>query len=119
MKGLGCSREEAEQVYESDKAIDHDEKMDFDLSPNKLAVSKKFAHTGTRKTPVGYKFPKKERKPNATKTELIKALFNFVVNDSNLIIQHAEIINKERQFIFELNGEKFEVTLVQKRKPKK
>ena len=61
MNGLKCGREEAEQVYEYDMAVDHDKKTEYDLPPDKLAIARKMAHTGTRKTPTAYKFTKRER----------------------------------------------------------
>lgn len=106
-------------MYECDKAIDHDEKMDFDLPPDKLKVAQKQAHTGTRKTPTAFKFTKRERKPNATKGGLIAELAQFLSENSGFAVENLEITNKERQIAFEIGGEKFELTLVQKRKPKK
>lgn len=119
MNGLKCDRKEAEEVYECDRAIDHDEKMDFDLSAEKLEIARKQAHTGTRKTPTAYKFSKRERKPNATKGGLIAELAQFLSENSGFAVENLEITNKERQIAFEIGGEKFELTLVQKRKPKK
>lgn len=119
MDGLKCDRAEAEQVYEYDKAVDHDEKTEFDLPPDKLKIAQKQAHTGTRKTPTAYKFTKRERKPNATKGGLITELAKFLTESSEFSTENVEITNKERQIAFEIGGEKFELTLVQKRKPKK
>lgn len=119
MDGLKCDRAEAEQVYEYDKAVDHDEKTEFDLPPDKLKIAQKQAHTGTRKTPTAFKFTKRERKPNATKGGLIAELAQFLSENSGFAVENLEITNKERQIAFEIGGEKFELTLVQKRKPKK
>lgn len=119
MAGLKCDRQEAEQVYEYDRAVDHDEKTEHDLPPDKLAIARKQAHTGTRKTPTAYKFTKRERKPNATKGGLISELAQFLTENSDFAVEKLEITNKERQIAFEIGGEKFELTLVQKRKPKK
>ena len=119
MAGLKCGREEAEQVYEYDRKVDHDEKTEYDLSPDKVKVAQKMAHTGTRKTPTAYKFTKRERKPNATKGGLISELAQFLTENSGFDVKSLEITNKERQIAFEIGGEKFELTLVQKRKPKK
>lgn len=118
MTGLKCSEAEAEKVYQYDYMVDHDQKTEFDLTPDKLKVARKMAHTGTRKTPTVYKFGKKERKPNATKSEIISELAQFLSEKSNFTIDNLEIVNKERQILFEIGGEKFELTLVQKRKPK-
>lgn len=119
MMGLKCDRAEAEQVYEYDRKVDHDEKTEFDLSPEKLAIARKQAHTGTRKTPTAYKFTKRERKPNATKGGLVSELAQFLAENSGFDVKSLEITNKERQIAFEIGGERFELTLVQKRKPKK
>lgn len=118
MNGLKCSQEEAEKVYEYDKAVEHDEKTEYDLPPDKLAIARKQAHTGTRKTPPAYKFKKRERKPNATKGGLITELAQFLGQNNDFAVENVEITNKERQISFEIGEERFELTLVQKRKPK-
>ena len=119
MNGLHCSQEEAEQVYQYDRAVDHDEKTEYDLPADKLRAAQKFAHAGTRKAPTAYKFTKRERKPNATKGGIIAELATFLTENSAFSVENLEITNKERQIAFEIGGEKFELTLVQKRKPKK
>lgn len=107
-------------MYEDDRKIDSGEKMEYDLTPDKLAVARKFAHTGTRKAgPTAYKFNKRERKPNATKGGLIAEIAQFLGENSGFAVENLEITNKERQIAFEIGGERFELTLVQKRKPKK
>lgn len=115
---LGISYEEAEALYDSDKAIDRGEKQPFDLTPEQAKEAKKACHTGTRKTPTTYKFTKRERKPNATKGGIISKLAQFLSASSGFEVENLEITNKERQVAFEIGGEKFELTLVQKRKPK-
>ena len=118
MRGLKCDRAEAENVYAYDKAVDHDEKTEFDLSPEQLKTAQKFAHAGIRKTPTAYKFTKRERKPNATKGGIISELATFLTENSAFSVENLQITNKERQIAFEIGGEKYEITLVQKRKPK-
>lgn len=118
MKGLGCDEAEAEQVYAYDMAVEHDEKTEHDLPPDKLQVARTFARTGTRKTPMIPNLPKKERKPNATKGGLIAELAQFLAEKSDFSVKNLEITNKERQIAFEIGDDKFELTLVQKRKPK-
>ena len=119
MSGLGCSEEEARAIHASDIAIEHGEKQDFDLSPDKLKTAQKFAHTGTRKAPAAYKFTKRERKPNATKAGIIAELAAFLSEKSEFSVENLEITNKERQMAFKIGEDAFELTLVQKRKPKK
>ena len=118
MDGLKCDKEEAERIYDYDKAVDHDEATEFDLPPDKLKIAQKFAHTGTRKNPPVYKFTKRERKPNATKGGIIAEIAQFLTESSEFSVTNLEITNKERQISFEIGADKFELTLVQKRKPK-
>ncbi len=117
MKGLSCSKEEAEDVYNYDQVVEHEKNAEFDLSPERQKIAQSYTRTGTRKSPV-YQFATKERKPNATKEEIISELFAFLENQNNLSITNLQVANKERQIIFEMNEEKFELTLVQKRKTK-
>lgn len=118
MSGLKCSVEEAQKILAYDKAIEHGEKTDYDLPQDKLEIARKFAHTGTRKQPTLYKFTKRERKPNATKAGIIAELFTFLSENSDFAVENAEITNKERQIAFRIGEDSFELTLVQKRKPK-
>lgn len=118
MVGLKCPREEAESVYEYDQAIDHDEKTEFDLTAAQKKVAQTYARTGTRKTPTVYNFTKRERKPNATKGGIISELAQFLQEKSEFSVENVEIMNKERQIAFVIGQDKFELTLVQKRKPK-
>lgn len=106
-------------MYEYDRAVEHDEKTEFDATPAQLKVERQMARTGTRKTPMVPNLPKKERKPNATKGGLIAELTQFLTENSSFDTKNVEITNKERQIAFEIGGEKYELTLVQKRKPKK
>lgn len=120
MAGLKCDKAEAEQIYDYDRAVDHDEATEFDLPPEKLKIAQKFAHTGTRQTkkPFVPNLTKRERKPNATKSGIIAELAEFLKEHSNFSVTNLEVTNKERQISFEIGADKFELTLVQKRKPK-
>ena len=101
-----------------DKAVEAGEKTEYDLPPDKLKAAQKYAHAGTRKAPTAYKFTKRERKPNATKGGIIAELAEFMEHNSNFDVSNLAITNKERQISFMVGGETFELTLVQKRKPK-
>ena len=111
MKGLKCSREEAEDVYAYDLKVDRDEKTEYDLDPEKARVAQKMAHTGTRtvEKPV-----RRTHKENATKAGIIADLANFLGN----IVENVQITNKERLISFKIGPENYELTLVQKRKKK-
>jgi hypothetical protein len=113
MQGLKCSEEEAKEVYDADIAIDKGEKL-FELTAEQKQAEKKMRATGTKK-PTVYNFNKRERKANLPKAEIISKVYEFILAN---IADTAEVTNKERQIAFSLNGENYEFTLVQKRKPK-
>ena len=114
MRGLKCSREEAEQILADDKAIDRGERMSFDLDKEKEKEAKKYARTGTRQT-NGVKVERK-RKENPTKASIIAEIANFLTEKG---YEKVEITNKERQIALKVGENAFELTLVQKRQPKK
>lgn len=118
MAGLKCSEAEARDVYNYDCEVEKTSKTEYDLPAEKAKVAQKFAHTGTRKTPTVYQFKPRERKPNATKGGIISELATFFEKDSQFSIENLQILNKERQISFMIGTDTFEVTLVQKRKPK-
>ena len=113
MRNLKCSREQAEQILADDKAINRGERMDFDLSPEAEKQAKKYANTGTRQT-NGQKTERKH-KENPTKATVIAELAQFLAENG---YEMVEITNKERQIAFKVGENAYELTLVQKRKPK-
>lgn len=111
MKALGCTREEALQIIEDDKAIDRGERMDFDLDKETEKQAKKYANTGTRKATT----TERKRKENPTKSAIISEIAKYLTENG---YESVEITNKERQIAFKVGENDFEFTLVQKRKPK-
>lgn len=109
---------EAQEILAYDKAVEAGERTQYDLPPDKAKVAQKFAHAGTRKQPVAYKFTQRQRKPNATKGGVIAELAEFLEKHSNFSVADLQITNKERQIAFKIGEDSFELTLVQKRKPK-
>lgn len=118
MRLLKCSAEEAENVIASDKIIDKGGRTEFDLSPEAEKEAKKFANSRERKRPTVYDFKKRERKANPTKGGIIAELAKFLSDSSEFCPENVEIVNKERQIAFKIGEDAFELTLVQKRKPK-
>lgn len=116
MQKLDISREEAEQLFEYDRAVDKGEKTEHDLTPEQEKAARKY--TRADRKPPAYKFTTRERKPNATKGAIIAALATFLAETEAFSAENIEIVNKERQIRFQSAGETFELTLVQKRKPK-
>ena len=102
----------------SDKIIDKGGRTEFDLSPEAEKEAKKFANSRERKRPTVYDFKKRERKANPTKGGIIAELAKFLSNSSEFCPENVEIVNKERQIAFKIGEDAFELTLVQKRKPK-
>lgn len=114
MRILNCSEAEAKQVLADDKAIDQGKRMSFDLSTEEEKKAKKYANTGTRKatnTP-------KVRKENPTKSGIITKIATFLMENNAFSIENVEITNKERQIAFKIGETSYELTLIQKRKPK-
>ena len=113
MAQLKCTREEALEIIECDKAIDRGERVYFDLDPQAEKQAKKYANTGTRQT-NGQKTERK-RKENPTKAIIIAEISEFLTEKG---YEMVEITNKERQIAFKVGENAYELTLVQKRKPK-
>ena len=113
MNGLKCSKEEALEILKCDKAIDRGERMPFDLDPETEKQAKKFANVGTRATDG--KKTERKRKENPTKATIIAEIARFLTENG---YENVEITNKERQIALKSGENSFELTLVQKRKPK-
>ena len=119
MVNLKCTREEAEDVMKWDKVIDQGGRTPYDLDPEAEKMAKKMANVRERKKPTVYDFKQRERKANPTKGGIISELHKFLVEMSEFATENVEITNKERQIAFKIGDDTFELTLVQKRKPKK
>jgi len=115
---LGMSEQAALDVIDCDHEIDRGIEQDFDLDKETEKMAKKYANATTKKKPTVYEFTKRERKANPTKAGIIAELAKFLTEDSEYATENVEITNKERMIAFSIGEDKFEVTLVQKRKPK-
>ena len=114
MATLKCSREEAIEIIECDKAIDKGERVYFDLDKEAEKQAKKWANVGEKTKKTERKAP--VRKENATKSAIISEISAFLTEKG---YEFVEITNKERQIAFKIGENDYELTLVQKRKPKK
>lgn len=118
MRILNVTAEEAEEIIAYDKAVDQGKKTPYDITSEQEKQTRKYRQADRK--PTVYDFTKKrERKPNATKGGLIAELFDFLSKNSQFSTENVVITNKERQIAFQIGEDKFELTLVQKRKPKK
>lgn len=122
MKKLGLSDKEIEELIAADAAIDKGEKMPFDLTAEQAKEAKKYTKAGTKKAPTVYKLDnengKRSRKENPTKAAIIAELAKFLTENNENACEMVEITNKERQIAFKIGENAYELTLVQKRKPK-
>lgn len=120
MDGLKCSLSEAQEILAYDKTItDKNEgEGEYDLPPERLAIAKKQAHTGTR-TPTNYKFTQRKRKENATKGGIIAELAEFFNKNCQFQVDNLQIPNKEQKISFQIGGKWFSITLTEHRTPPK
>lgn len=117
IRKLGLSYQEAEAVVLDDKAIDKGEKL-FELTEEQKKVAKKMSNFDTKNIKNGQKRIVNRAK-NATKGAIIAEIVQFLSENSQFSIENVEIINEERQFGFKIGENAYEITLTQKRKPKK
>lgn len=126
MKCLGITREEAIQLMEDDKLIDKSKRVDmpFDL-PKDVEKAVLRSLTTTKKTPppdnpkeVKQTTKPKTYKENPTKQTIIAEIAKFLTDFDGISCDNIEILNKERQISFKCGDDMYEITLVQKRKPK-
>ena len=119
MRSLKISEAEAREIIEYDNKVDKakaKDKLEFDLTDEQEKETRKWRQADRK--PTVYDFSKRERKPNVLKGNLVTAFYNFLTSQNKFEILNCEIVNKERMICFECDGEKFDLTLVQKRKPK-
>lgn len=114
---LEVSEQEAEEILAYDKDVEQGKKTIYDFTAEQEKQTRKYRQADRK--PTAYNFTKRERKPNATKGVLIAELCEFLTKNSQFSTENVQITNKERQIAFSIGEDKFELTLVQKRKPKK
>lgn len=118
MRILKVSDAEADEIIAFDKAIDRGERTKYDLDPEAEKLAKKMANVKNHSTTGGYKWEKRTRKENPTKQSIVSELAEFLKSQSENACEDVEITNKERQIAFKIGENSYELTLVQKRKPK-
>lgn len=118
MRILKVSDTEADEIIAFDKAIDRGERTEYDLDPEAEKEAKKMANVKNHSTTGAYKWEKRKRKENPTKASIIAELSEFLAQASENACESVEITNKERQIAFCIGENSYELTLVQKRKPK-
>lgn len=112
---LGCSIVEAEDIILADKKIDRNEAVDFGLSKEDEKKALKYANVKEHKKPAVYKFDKREKKADTTKEGVIKAIYDFLVENG---YEDCEILNTSKLISFKIAEDTYELDLKRKRKPK-
>lgn len=130
MQKLGYTDAQIQQMLADDKAIDRGEVFDWDLPPEEHKKAMKYANVQdktpkkeekpAKKSGTAYNFDTstKKRKENPTKGNFIALLATILMKNAEFGAENVEITNKERQIAFTIGENAFELTLVQKRKPK-
>lgn len=130
MRKLGYTEEQIQQMLSDDKRIDRGEVFEWDLSPEEHKKAMKYANSDEKKKKTPEKTAKKggtaynfdttgkKRKENPTKANIIALLATILTENGDFCAENVQITNKERQIAFSVGENAFELTLVQKRKPK-
>ena len=119
MRLLDCTEEEALDVIETDKIIDKGGRTKYDLPIEQEKMALKMSSVQDRKAKdKTTNMRGKVRAENPTKSGIISNLAEFLTEMSNFECENVEITNKERQIAFKCGENNYELTLVQKRKPK-
>ena len=130
MRKLGYSDEDIQQMLADDKRVDRGEILEWDMSAEEHKKAMKFANVTDKKPKTEENAPKKgataynfdtstkKRKENHTKANIIAELATFLLQNATFEPENVEIANKERQITFKIGDTAFDLTLIQKRKPK-
>ncbi len=120
MSLLDCTEEEALDVIATDEVIDKGGRTPYDLPIETEKIAMKISAVNDRRAKDKANNQRgKVRAENPTKSGIIANLAEFLQEMSNFQCENVNITNKERQIAFKCGENDYELTLVQKRKPKK
>lgn len=120
MKTLGCTREEAEDIIATDSLIDKGKATPYDLKDEKAKVAKQMSKISAKSTAPKEPTKRGTGKPeNELKVAIIAELYQFLKENEEISCDKCKISNKTRQIAFNVGEKSFELTLVEKRQPKK
>ena len=119
IKLLGCTREEAIDIIETDKIIDKGGRTQYDLSKEEEKLAMKISGVSERKAKSADNKRGKVRAENPTKSGIIAEIAEYLTENCGFATENVTITNKERQIAFKIGENDSDFTLVQKRKPKK
>lgn len=120
MEKLECSEWEAEEIIANDEIIDKGGKAPYESDvPTKKGRNNLIGGKTIKKGMEGYKPTKRTLKPNETKETLIAEIAEFLTKLSQKTCENVEITNKNNKIAFKCGENNYELSLVEKRKPKK
>ena len=119
MRLLDCTEEEALDVIRTDEIIDKGGRTEYDLPIAEEKAALKIGRIDERKAKSADNKRGKVRAENPAKSGIIAEIAEFLTEKSQFACENVEITNKERQIAFKIGENAYEITLVQKRKPKK
>jgi hypothetical protein len=117
MKSLDCSRGEALDIILYDEEVEDGTATRFDWTDEQKANKKEMARKIDHKKMNGVK---RERKPNELKEAIVAELAELLFEEAQgQVYENVKVTNPNRMIAFSVNGKNFELTLVEKRAPKK
>jgi hypothetical protein len=117
MKSLDCSRGEALDIILYDEEVEDGTATRFDWTDEQKANKKEMARKIDHKKMNGVK---RERKPNELKETIVAELAELLSEEAQgQVYENVKVTNPNRMIAFSVNGKNFELTLVEKRAPKK
>ena len=111
MRVLGVSAAEADEILAYDKAVEKNQKTDYDLTKEQEQEVRKYRQADRK--PFIPDLKPRERKANEPKRELIKIVQEALENAG---ISDISITNVERQLDFSMDGVKYRIVLSAPRK---
>lgn len=106
MNNLGITREEAEQVFADDTAIDRGERMSFDLTPEQEKATRKYRQAD-RDPDKPKEKTTRTRKENPDKKEIMQCIDDALCS----LVDNVVVVNPERELMLEWNGVKYKIVL--------
>ncbi len=127
MRRQKYSDAQIEEMLEDDKAVDRNEPLPWDMTPEEHKKAMKYANVDEHKKPAkptekksptvyNWSTEGKSKKQNITKEALVSALAQFLTENADLGCESVEITNKQGKVSFKVGDNDFTFSLTQHRK---
>ena len=127
MRRQKYSDAQIEEMLEDDKAVDRNEPLPWDMTPEEHKKAMKYANVDEHKKPAkptekksptvyNWSTEGKPKKQNITKEALVSALAQFLTENADLGCENVEITNKQGKVSFKVGDNDFTFSLTQHRK---